>query len=73
MKRNAHRYSPSGGKGFFKSDSGFFHSGSNGKWDGQLTREELSAYDAIMEASLTPVDRAWLEYGAAGHTDEKRA
>ncbi len=65
MKANAERYAPSGGKGFMKSDSDFFHSGTSGKWDGKLTAGQLSAYDAMMDASLSSAERAWLEYGAA--------
>ena len=45
MKANAERYAPSGGKGFMKSDSDFFHSGTSGKWDGRLTAGQLKAYD----------------------------
>ena len=66
MKANADRYAPSGGKGFMKSDSDFFHSGSSGKWHGVLSDAELAAYDARMEADLSPEDRAWLEYGSEG-------
>ena len=66
MKANANRFAPSGGKGFFRSDSDFFHSGSSGKWQGQLTRAQLAAYDAAMDAALSPQDRQWLEYGAGG-------
>jgi len=66
MKANAARYAPSGGKGFMKSDSEFFHSGSSGKWDGKLTDKELAGYDAMMDAHLTPDERAWLEYGVQG-------
>ncbi|WP_299367613.1 sulfotransferase domain-containing protein [uncultured Tateyamaria sp.] len=69
MKANATRYAPSGGKGFMKSDADFFHSGTNGKWAGQLTEAELAAYDAVMEPSLAPQDRAWLEWGATGRPD----
>jgi aryl sulfotransferase len=68
MKANAERYAPSGGKGFMKSDSDFFHSGTSGKWDGNLTAKELAGYDAMMDAHLTPTERAWLEYGAEGRT-----
>ncbi len=64
MKNNAERFAPSGGKGFFKSDSAFFHSGTSGKWHGKLTDVELAAYDAMMDAHLTPEDRAWLENGS---------
>ncbi|MFZ5964567.1 sulfotransferase domain-containing protein [Thalassococcus sp. BH17M4-6] len=66
MRANAIRYAPSGGKGFMKSDAAFFHSGTSGKWHGQLSDAELAAYDAAMDAHLTPDDRAWLEYGSAG-------
>ena len=68
MKANAERFAPSGGKGFMKSDSEFFHSGTSGKWIGHLNDAEFSAYDAMMDAHLTSEARAWLEYG-----DAKRA
>ena len=64
MKQNAQRYAPSGGKGFMKSDTDFFHSGTNGKWRGTLTDAELAAYDAMMDAHISPEDRAWLEFGS---------
>lgn len=66
MKENAARYAPSGGKGFFKSDSEFFSSGTSGKWHGKLTDKELAAYDAIMNAHLKPEDLEWLEQGSGG-------
>jgi len=72
MKDNAERYAPSGGKDFFKSDTAFFESGSNGKWQGQLTADELAAYDAMMDAHLDPDERAWLENGAPGQTVHAR-
>ena len=63
MKRNAGRFAPSGGKGFFKSDADFFHKGTSGQWKGQLSADELAAYHAIMTAQLSPEDRDWLEHG----------
>ncbi len=66
MKDKAERYAPSGGKGFFKSDSEFFHSGTSGKWLGILADEELANYDAMMNRYLDPKDREWLEYGSRG-------
>lgn len=66
MKDKAERYAPSGGKGFFKSDAEFFHSGTSGKWHGKLTAEELASYDAMMDAHLDSEDRDWLEYGSRG-------
>ena len=64
MKRGAARYAPGGGQRFYRSDADFFHSGTSGKWQGQLSEAELAAYDAVMDAHLEPGDRAWLEYGA---------
>ena len=66
MKRHAARYAPGGGKGFFRSDSAFFNSGRSGQWRGQLTAAEQAAYDAMMDAHLSPADRAWLEGGLRG-------
>ncbi len=66
MRANAERFAPSGGKGFMKSDTDFFHSGTSGKWVGKLTDAELDAYDAMMNAHLTPKERAWLENGSVG-------
>lgn len=71
MKANAARFAPSGGKGFMKSDAEFFHSGTSGKWEGALSDTELAAYDALMDAHLTPQDRAWLEYGLKGHSHDQ--
>ena len=68
MKQNAERFAPSGGKGFFKSDSAFFHSGTSGKWRDHLKEAEYAAYDAMMDAHLTPEDRAWLEFGTGRKT-----
>ncbi len=66
MKANAERFCPAGGKGFFRSDAGFFHSGTSGQWEGKLSEGELAAYDAVMDAALAPGERAWLEYGDGG-------
>lgn len=66
MKANAERYAPSGGTGFFQSDTDFFESGSSGKWHGALTDDEFAAYGSIMDQELTPEERRWLEFGSAG-------
>ena len=70
MKAHAERFAPAGGKGFMKSDSDFFHSGSSGKWHGELTDDELAAYDAMMDEHLAPKDRLWLEFGTT-HVDRE--
>lgn len=66
MKAEASRYAPSGGRGFMRSDSDFFHSGKCGQWRDRLSSDELSAYDTVMDAHLPPAARGWLEYGATG-------
>lgn len=66
MKANAARFAPSGGKGFMKSDSDFFHSGTSGKWVGKLSASQLDAYEYVMDGhGLSPDERRWLEQGSA--------
>ncbi|MEL7093011.1 MAG: sulfotransferase domain-containing protein [Pseudomonadota bacterium] len=64
MRAHPDRYCPAGGQGFFRSDAAFFNRGGTGQWQGQLSDAELAAYDATMDAHLTPGDRAWLEHGS---------
>ncbi len=63
MKANAARFTPSAGQGMWKADAGFFDSASSNKWQGQLTADDLAAYDARIDAVLTRAERAWLEWG----------
>ena len=65
MKTNAGRFTPSAGQGFWKADAGFFDSATSNKWEGQLTAGDLAAYDAKVDAMLSPEQRAWLEWGGA--------
>jgi aryl sulfotransferase len=65
MKANAGRFTPSAGQGFWKADAGFFDSATSNKWEGQLTADDLAAYDAKVDAELSPEERAWLEWGGA--------
>ena len=68
MKAQAERFSPWASKGGSTPDAEFFHSGTSGKWRGVLTDDEVAAYDAMMDAHLSPEDRAWLEYGSSATT-----
>lgn len=64
MKANAADYAPVGGTGFWKSDSNFFDSASSGKWEGQLSAEDLALYRERLGALIPdPVAQAWLEQG----------
>jgi hypothetical protein len=64
MKAKAAEYAPVGGTGFWKSDQNFFDSGSSGKWDGQVSGDQMAQYQARM-AELVPdaAARRWLEQG----------
>lgn len=64
MKKNAERNAPDVGDGYRKDKAGFFHSGTSGKWIGKLTDTQIAAYDARMDALLTPDERRWLEGGS---------
>lgn len=66
MKAKAADYTPVAGTGFWKSDADFFDSATSNKWEGQLTIDDLAAYDAKVDAMLSPTERAWLEWGSAG-------
>jgi aryl sulfotransferase len=66
MKQHAARYAPGGGTGFMRSDADFFHKGTSGNWHGQLSEDELWAYDDMMAQHLSPNARAWLEFGSTG-------
>jgi len=46
----------------------FFFKGTNGRWRGVLTPEEVALYDAKAAKVLTPECRAWLERGQAALT-----
>lgn len=68
MKVNAADYAPAGGTGYFKSDAQFFDSASSGKWDGQLSEEELALYRKRLEDLIPDAQaRDWLE-GGSGST-----
>ena len=66
MKANSHRFTPSAGQGLWNQDSGFFDSGTSNKWEGQLTVDDLKAYEEVISDLLSPDERAWLEWGAVG-------
>jgi aryl sulfotransferase len=64
MKANAANFAPVGGTGFWKSDGNFFDSASSGKWEGQLSDDEIAQYRARLGALVPdPSARAWLERG----------
>ena len=65
MKQNAARCAPAAGKGVWHRDDAFFDSASSNKWEGQLTEDDLTAYDAKISLALKTEERDWLEWGNA--------
>ncbi|MEH6835868.1 MULTISPECIES: sulfotransferase domain-containing protein [Falsihalocynthiibacter] len=66
MKKNADKFAPSANRGIWKDNAQFFESGTSNKWEGILSAENLSLYDAKMKEFLTPKERAWFEFGSKG-------
>ncbi|MCW3780264.1 sulfotransferase domain-containing protein [Defluviimonas salinarum] len=66
MKARAVDYAPVGGTGYWKSDAGFFDSGSSGKWEGQLSPAEIDLFNTRL-AELVPDEKArtWLLAGGS--------
>lgn len=65
MRRQGDRYVPGGGQFWRGGAASFLHRGTNGRWRGVLTEDELARYDELCERSLPPDCRAWLEHGRA--------
>lgn len=64
MKANADRFALATDMPFWKSNAGFFDSGTSNKWEGILDEADLAAYDARLDGLLTPAERHWLEWGS---------
>ena len=63
MKKNADKYAPQVWDGYWKDKREFFNAGTSNKWEGKLTTDQLTAYDARMDNLLTTEERQWLEWG----------
>lgn len=63
MRANAHRFVPGAGKGLWRNEKDFFHASGTRDWRDRLTADDLAAYDARVDAVLTPEERRWLEQG----------
>ena len=63
MKANADRFALAAGEDFWRNDAGFFDSATSNKWEGVLTEDDLTTYDAAISELLEPDQRSWLEWG----------
>ena len=63
MKANAEFMAPGASQGIWKDTSKFFHKGTNKRWQGVLTDEQVAAYDALAQRQLGKELALWLEFG----------
>lgn len=68
MKANAGVMAPGATAGLWKDTSNFFHKGTNRRWEGVLSDDQIRHYREIAKAKLGPDLEVWLEHGAAGST-----
>ncbi|RKZ92153.1 MAG: sulfotransferase domain-containing protein [Candidatus Parabeggiatoa sp. nov. 1] len=64
MKANADAFVPNRGRSWKGGVQRFLNKGTNGRWQGVLTEEELRQYEAAVNRQLTPESKRWLELGA---------
>jgi len=69
MKARGAEYAPDGGLPWKGGADTFLHKGTNGRWQGVLSDEELAQYDVLCDKALTPDCRAWLEHGRSARDD----
>ena len=65
MKAHAADSAPLGGVFWEGGAETFIHKGTNGRWQGQLTAQDVAAYEARALADLGPDCAAWLAGGRA--------
>lgn len=63
MKSNAEVMAPGSTHGIWKDTSNFFHKGTNKRWQGVLTVEQIAAYDELAKQELGEELAQWLEFG----------
>lgn len=63
MKANAEQFAPESGTGMWKTESGFFASGSSQQWKDRLTAEQLAQFEARLGELLDEEQRQWILNG----------
>lgn len=66
MKSQGEQYAPAGGFFWTGGSDTFIYKGTNGRWRGVLSKEELSQYDVLCDQVLSPDCRQWLAQGRLG-------
>lgn len=63
MKRDGPALLPTFEQAFDRGSQRFLNKGSNGRWQGALTPEDLARYDAVAKRKLSTSLAAWIERG----------
>ena len=63
MKAHAESVVPGAGDFLVGGAQRFLNKGTNGRWKGVLTQEELAQYEASATSQLSPACKRWLEFG----------
>lgn len=63
MKANAEKMAPAATAGIWKDTTSFFHRGTNRRWEGVLTDEQVARYRQCAAERLEPSLARWLEHG----------
>ena len=64
------RRAPGADKGIWKDTTNFFHKGTNRRWEGVLTGDQVRRYEKLIDDLLEPSLASWLVH-ANGFTDPK--
>ena len=64
MKSNAHKRAPGADKGIWKDATNFFHKGTNRRWEGALTLDQIKHYEQLVDELLEPDLGRWLIHDA---------
>ena len=65
MKENATNLIAGGGEFLLGGAQQFINKGTNGRWQGVLTKKELNLYEEAVTKQLSPESKQWLEFGAS--------
>lgn len=71
MRANAAKMAPGATKAAWKDTANFFHKGTNRRWEGVLSPEQISRYERIAAERLDPALGRWLERGRLHAGDPK--
>jgi aryl sulfotransferase len=63
MKAQGAEILPNLGKHFDHGAERFLHKGTNGRWMGVMSDDDLARYDALVKRKFTPAEAAWIEHG----------